>query len=174
MKDYVRRYKTNASFDIHSGRQKNADCTPISNCLTPFAELPKKPFGKFGKFPEKTVFSTHGDFSCEFEIKLPENNKEEIKTIQELLSKDVERQLSEFYAKVEKIVENIMRNYVTPPIKGEITKGKIRWRGLQMVWQKTDTYDAFVGIRQRDWLIFPDGKKIHWDSLVNIDDDRPQ
>lgn len=30
----------------------------------------------------------------------------------------------------EKFIEDILRNHVKPPIKGEITKGKIKWRGL--------------------------------------------
>lgn len=128
-----------------------------ASCLKPCGDLPKK-----------IEWKKPLDFSCDFEIKLTEKNKEEMKAIQELLSNEMERQLSEFYDKVWKIAENIMRNYVTPPIKGEITKGKVKWRGLQLVWQKTDTYDAFVEIRQRDVLILPDGKKIPWSSLENI------
>lgn len=127
-----------------------------ANCLKPFGELsPKMDW----KQPQ--------DFSFNLDIMLSES-KEEMKAIKELLYKDVEKQLGEFYAKVWEMVEHIMQNYVTPPIKGEITKGKVRWRNLQIVWQETDSYDAFVGIRQRDMLILPDGKKIPWDNLVNI------
>lgn len=35
-------------------------------------------------------------------------------------------------ARREKWLEDICRNHVTPPIKGEITYGKIRWRGLSL------------------------------------------
>ena len=35
---------------------------------------------------------------------------------------------------MDKDIEYALRNLVTPPIKGEITKGKIRWRGLRIVY----------------------------------------
>ncbi len=156
------------NFSIFTKESKKlADVVTNIDFLNP-ANLPK-PKKSFGEIPKMTERNTPGDIS--FDIKLTEKNKVEMRALQELLFKDVEKQLSEFYAKVEEIVEHIMRNYVTPPIKGEITKGKVKWRGLQLVWQETDTYDAFVGVRQRDWLIFPDGKKIPWSSLVNIEED---
>ena len=157
---------TNFSMFTKEGKRLADGVTNI-DFLNP-ANLPK-PKKSFGEIPKMTEWNTPGDIS--FDIKLTEKNKIEMRALQELLFKDVENQLSEFYAKVEEIVEHIMRNYVTPPIKGEITKGKVRWRGLQLVWQETLTYDAFVGVRQRDWLIFPDGKKIPWSSLVNMDED---
>lgn len=141
--------------------RKLADGIATVDCLKPYGELPKK---MEWKKPE--------DYSLEFEIGLTKENEEEmkeVKAIHELLLEEMEKELSKYYDEVWKKAEDIMRNYVTPPIKGEITKGKARWRGLEIVWQKTDTYDAFVGIKQRDWLIFPDGKKIPWDSLVNIE-----
>jgi hypothetical protein len=108
----------------------------------------------------------NGELESIFDFKLTEENRKQMKAIEDLLLEETSRQLEEFYKKVNEIVEKILRNYVTPPVKGEITKGKTRWRGLQLVWQKTDTYDAFVGIKQRDVLILPDGKKIPWDSLT--------
>ena len=33
--------------------------------------------------------------------------------------------------KMNEWAEDILRNYAQPPIKGEITKGKIRWRGIR-------------------------------------------
>ena len=33
--------------------------------------------------------------------------------------------------KMNEWVEDILRNYAQPPIKGEITRGKIRWRGIR-------------------------------------------
>ena len=61
---------------------------------------------------------------------------------------------------IEKAVLHICRNYVTPPIKGELTRGKIRWRGLKIAYGN-DGYGCygFLGIIQRGWLIFPDGHK---------------
>lgn len=150
--------KSRFSIFTHEGMKLAADVT-CTDCLKPC-----------GEYPKRLEWNTPCDFSCGFEIKLTEKDKEIMKAIQDLLYNDVEKQLSEFYAKVNEIAEHIVRNYVTPPIKGEITKGKVRWRGLQIVWQKTDGYYAFVGIRQRDVLIFPDGKKIPWDSLCKIDE----
>ena len=65
----------------------------------------------------------------------------------------------EFNKKVYEYVEHIVRNYVTPPIKGEITKGKMRWRGLSLAWTTTDNGRAFIGVKQRNTLITLDGKK---------------
>lgn len=60
----------------------------------------------------------------------------------------------------EKKVLHICHNYVTPPIKGEITRGKVRWRGLKLAYGNDgDRGYAFLGIIQRGWLIFPDGHR---------------
>ena len=56
----------------------------------------------------------------------------------------------------EESVEYILRNFVVPPIKGEITKGKIRWRGLSLV----NCEGVCIGVKQRDVLITRDGKRI--------------
>jgi len=34
------------------------------------------------------------------------------------------------------VFENVLRTTVTPPIKGEITKGKLNWRGIKVVHQQ--------------------------------------
>jgi len=54
------------------------------------------------------------------------------------------------------MVEKILRNYVTPPVKGEITKGKIRWRGLSIARYNGN----LVGVIQRNELITADGIKV--------------
>ena len=140
--------------------KKIADGVNHVSCLKPCGELPKK---TDWKLPE--------DFSCEFEIKLTEQNKEQMKVLTDMILDDNIKRLQEFYDKVEKLVEHILRNYVTPPIKGEITRGKVRWRGLQIVWQEYGMEKAFVGVRQRDVLILPNGKKIPWGSLVNLEEE---
>ncbi len=71
-------------------------------------------------------------------------------------------------------IENICRNYLDPPIKGEITKGKLRWRGVKgIVQQRTLTPNGFAldfrGILQRDTLITIAGEKIPYKY---IDQDR--
>lgn len=35
--------------------------------------------------------------------------------------------------KQNEIFEYALRNYAEPPIKGEITKGKIKWRGISII-----------------------------------------
>lgn len=46
--------------------------------------------------------------------------------------------------------EFMLRNKVVPPIKGEITKGKVRWRGLSLVHYPLESEltgaDAFTSI----------------------------
>lgn len=42
-----------------------------------------------------------------------------------------EKALLEERAKFNKWCESVVRTNATPPIKGEITKGKIRWRGIK-------------------------------------------
>lgn len=56
------------------------------------------------------------------------------------------------------ILSYMLRHQVTPPIKGEITKGKIRWRGLKIVMLHPE--GTFMGLQQRDKLITPDWAKI--------------
>lgn len=61
--------------------------------------------------------------------------------------------------------ETICHNYLDPPIKGEITKGKLLWRGVKgIVQQRQATPNGFslifLGIIQRDTLITPTGVKV--------------
>lgn len=43
-----------------------------------------------------------------------------------------EKIFSEMVQKQNEVTEYYLRNLVVPPIKGEITKGKIKWRGLSL------------------------------------------
>lgn len=54
------------------------------------------------------------------------------------------------------ILETAVRENAVPPIKGELTKGKVRWRGLRMI-QKGGVADGFteVWIEQRGKRISP-------------------
>lgn len=56
-------------------------------------------------------------------------NSDELKELDYLQNQIVEQQIIQ----IEKFVENILRNHVHPVIKGEITKGKIRWRGITIL-----------------------------------------
>lgn len=97
-------------------------------------------------------------FECKFAMS--KENEEALRKLREDVEKVQRAAMETFCKKVDAAVEYILRNHVTPPIKGEITKGKVRWRGLQMVWRNTENGQAFIGIRQRDTLITLDGKKI--------------
>jgi len=61
-------------------------------------------------------------------------------------------------------LEFMLREKVTPPIRGEITKGKIRWRGLTIMHYPNNieanfgyslTYDETIRLEQR-------GRVIEW------------
>lgn len=45
----------------------------------------------------------------------------------------------------EEIFITALRTTAKPPIKGEITKGKVRWRGIRIVWQND-------GLKYTKWL----------------------
>lgn len=48
-------------------------------------------------------------------------------------------------------IEDCMRSRVVPPIKGKITVGKIRWRGLELCFGPND---EFLGIIQRRKILY--------------------
>jgi len=54
------------------------------------------------------------------------------------------------------ILEKAVRENATPPIKGEMTKGKVRWRGLRMI-HRGNGADGFTEtwIEQRGKRITP-------------------
>lgn len=55
----------------------------------------------------------------------------------------------------EESIERILRNKIDKPIKGEITIGKLRWRGIKnLAFYK----DEFIGVIQRDKVIGVDGE----------------
>ena len=86
-----------------------------------------------------------------------------------LYEESVKKQMDEFHKKVEEAIVSIFREYVTPPIKGEITKTKLRWRGVKEFVYSTLSPTSgvtFVGVKQRDTLIFPDGIKMNYSEYV--------
>lgn len=48
-----------------------------------------------------------------------------------------------YYKKVEKEIEHALRNNAVPPVKGEITQGKIKWRGIELIVEQL-TQDTWV------------------------------
>ncbi len=54
----------------------------------------------------------------------------------------------------EKKIEEILRTIVQPPIKGDITKGKMKWRGITIAYQ-TIGLESYMWIQQRGKQIGP-------------------
>lgn len=46
-------------------------------------------------------------------------------------------------------VASIVRKNVTPPIKGEITSGKLRWRGVKLTVQRDSMFSTTYRVTQR-------------------------
>lgn len=69
----------------------------------------------------------------------------------------------------EELFTTALRTMAEPPIKGEITKGKLRWRGIRLIRQHIGL-DSFSWLEQRGKQISP---KFHigYNPLM-IDDSR--
>jgi hypothetical protein len=59
---------------------------------------------------------------------------------------------SEYFKMIEDVYNNSLRNNAKPPIRGEITAGKIRYRGIRQV---TIPYDGTSWLEQRGKRISP-------------------
>ena len=75
-------------------------------------------------------------------------------TEQELISDIMSRFISEQQKKEEEIFTSALRIMAEPPIKGEITKGKIKWRGIRIV-QYNDGLKCTKWLEQRGKQISP-------------------
>jgi hypothetical protein len=64
------------------------------------------------------------------------------------------RFIQELQKKEEEIFTTALRTMAEPPIKGEITKGKIRWRGIRIV-QQNDGFKYTKWLEQRGKQISP-------------------
>ncbi|MBK5723001.1 hypothetical protein JGH11_19210 [Dysgonomonas sp. Marseille-P4677] len=70
--------------------------------------------------------------------------------IKELFSIN-EKEVLERHKQIDADIEYILRNKIDKPIKGEITKGKLRWRGIKDIAYGENF--EFLGIMQRGKLI---------------------
>lgn len=66
----------------------------------------------------------------------------------------INRFISEQQKKEEEIFTSVLRIMAEPPIKGEITKGKVRWRGIRIV-QYNDGFKNTKWLEQRGKQISP-------------------
>lgn len=93
----------------------------------------------------------------EFLLNPDPETERKMNELRELIYKDVEKQIKEFSEKVWAFIEEALRTRVKPPIKGEITPGKIRYRGLKLLYGENAF--EFIGIIQRNKTIYcVDGK----------------
>lgn len=89
---------------------------------------------------------------------LIKENPEEADTIRKVAEACWKQWCTERIAE-EEIIDYMLRYQVKPVIKGEITKGKIKWRGLSIARCITD--NIFLGLMQRGKFIEPDWRGIH-------------
>jgi hypothetical protein len=94
-------------------------------------------------------------------------NKRVMKTAEEKLNFDlpempslnidavISRFIQEQQKKEEEIFTTALRTMAEPPIKGEITKGKVRWRGIRIVQQNDGGFKYTKWLEQRGKQISP-------------------
>lgn len=67
--------------------------------------------------------------------------KKHVTSLEEIANNAIRKRLE----KEEKIFRTALRIMAEPPIRGEITTGKIRWRGIRVIVQ-------IEGLKQTKWL----------------------
>ena len=77
--------------------------------------------------------------------------------MENIIAKNISEFQKDLLATQERIFEEALRTTVIPPIKGEITKGKIKWRGVRIAQQKV-MFDTYIWLEQRGVQVSP---KIH-------------
>lgn len=75
-----------------------------------------------------------------------------MKSVYEQLAKEMECMAAEYmgdYVKrVNDFIDETLRNKANPPIKGDLTPGKIRWRGIKLKF-KNNEFGRYILITQR-------------------------
>lgn len=57
---------------------------------------------------------------------------------------EIQEELAERYKKLDLLIEYALRNKIDKPIKGEITKGKLKWRGITLGVYKSNGYVGYA------------------------------
>ena len=73
-----------------------------------------------------------------------------------------QRFISEVQKQEEELFTTALRTMAEPPIKGDITKGKIRWRGIRLIRQQIGL-DSYGWLEQRGKQISP---KFHMEAKL--------
>lgn len=63
-------------------------------------------------------------------------------------------------------IEKICRNYLSPPIKGAITRGKLKWRGATSL-AYSPNHDL-LGVIQRGYVIDINGNKTPTETAYSL------
>ena len=92
------------------------------------------------KVPEKPL-------EARFEIKMTDDAKEVLET----LMKEFSQYQSDMRKAMNAWIQDCVRTRVVPPIKGEITRGKVKWRGLSLCYGPDG---SFLGILQRKHTLY--------------------
>lgn len=83
-------------------------------------------------------------------------NKDAMDALVAEAEKEIEKKLNEVSQKIHRWSEAVLRHNVTPPIHGEITKNKLRWRGIKQrhifdfkqhrieIWQRDKCIGIFI------------------------------
>ena len=70
------------------------------------------------------------------------------------IAKFTQRCISKIQNQEEELFATALQMMAVPPIKGEITKGKIRWRGIRLIRQQVGL-DFYSWLEQRGTQISP-------------------
>lgn len=89
-----------------------------------------------------------------------ENTKDKNKALN--IANVTQRFIYEVQKQEDELFTTALRTMAEPPIKGEITKGKIRWRGIRIIRKQTGL-DSYSWLEQRGKQISP---KFHIESKL--------
>ncbi len=92
------------------------------------------------KVPEKPL-------EMNLEIKMTDDAKEVLET----LMKEFNQYQSDMRKAMNAWIDDCVRTRVVPPIKGKITRGKVKWRGLSLCYGQDG---SFLGILQRQKTLY--------------------
>lgn len=93
----------------------------------------------------------------EFILHPSEDQKRQIEEIERIFIEELKERKKEYVKRIEGFVEDALRTRIKPLLKGEITRGKVRYRGLTLIY--ADDGLSFIGILQRNKTLYcVDGK----------------
>jgi len=72
---------------------------------------------------------------------IPENT--EINELQKKMNDMINKRNLYLSRQIEELFKNYAVNMITPPIKSDITKGKLKWRGVYLCNKKTHDHDEY-------------------------------